>query len=257
MRGLGFIILVIMLSASGFGILNPHQGGSADTHAQGMEKTRQMVFVTTSDWNAVRGELQRYERASVREPWHETGEKIPVVVGRSGLAWGKGLHPELQGDGPIKREGDGRSPAGFFSLSSAFGYADHSKIGQLGLPYVQAIRTLECVDDVKSAYYNQVLDRKSVRNPDWKSSEQMLRGDNLYRLGVVVDHNAKHEAGCGSCIFLHIWDGPTKGTSGCTAMEAVKMEEVLRWLDRKKNPVLVQLPQSEVRRLQKVWNLPE
>jgi len=35
------------------------------------------------------------------------------------------------------------------------------------------------------------------------------------------------------------------------------MEAVLRWLDAKKQPVLVQLPQAEFERLRKIWGLPE
>jgi hypothetical protein len=33
------------------------------------------------------------------------------------------------------------------------------------------------------------------------------------------------------------------------------MEGVLRWLDAKKRPMLVQLPQVEFERLRKVWGL--
>lgn len=219
--------------------------------------SRQLVVVTTADWDAVSGVLRRFERQRTNVAWREAGEPIPIVVGRNGLAWGRGL----QGDaplpgvlGPIKKEGDGRSPAGVFRLRSAFGYA---KTSGLKLPYVQAVPTLECVDDVKSAHYNRVLDRRAVAKPDWTSSEQMRRSDDQYRLGVVVDHNAAREAGCGSCIFLHIWAGAGKGTAGCTAMDAEKMEALMRWLDAKKQPVLVQLPRAAFGRLQTTWNLPK
>ena len=221
-----------------------------------LASSRQFIVVTTKDWNAVDGELRRYERSSVKDQWQAVGEKILVVVGRNGMAWGKGLHGDAIGDGPIKKEGDGRSPAGIFSLSSAFGYAEKAKAGAVKLPYVRATATLECVDDPQSAHYNRVIDRASVKAPDWKSSEQMLRRDELYRWGVVVDHNAKGETGRGSCIFLHIWDGPGKGTAGCTAMNAAKIEEVLHWLDPQKRPLLAQLPQAEFERWQKVWGLP-
>jgi len=216
----------------------------------------QIVIVTTRDWNAVDGEMRRYERGSIDHKWKMGGEKIPIVVGRGGMAWGKGLHGDAIGDGPVKKEGDGRSPAGIFSLSSAFGYAPRQQAGEVKLPYEQAVATLECVDDPRSAHYNKVIDRAGVNNPDWKSSELMRRDDDQYRWGVVVDHNAKGEPGCGSCIFLHIWEAPGKGTAGCTAMEAAKMQDVLRWLDAKKRPVLVQLPQAEFERLRKAWGLP-
>ncbi len=59
----------------------------------------------------------------------------------------------------------------------------------------------------------------------------------------------------GSCIFLHIWEGPGKGTAGCTAMGSLSMEEVLRWLDGEKRPVLVQLPRAEFERLRGILGL--
>jgi L,D-peptidoglycan transpeptidase YkuD (ErfK/YbiS/YcfS/YnhG family) len=225
-----------------------------------LAQSSQLLIVTTKDWNAVDGELLRYERAA-DQAWHPVGQKVPIAVGRNGLAWGKGLHGNHSGlaraSDPIKKEGDGRAPAGIFSLSSAFGYAPREQAAKVKLPYLQATKTLECVDDSQSANYNRVLERGSVAKPDWKSSEEMRRDDELYRWGVVVDHNASPpQAGCGSCIFLHIWQGMGKGTAGCTAMNAARMEEILFWLDPQKKPLLVQLPRAEFERLRRVWDLP-
>jgi D-alanyl-D-alanine dipeptidase len=221
-----------------------------------LTESRQLILVTTAGWNAVDGELKRYERDSINDKWKMIGEKIPIVVGGNGMAWGKGLHGDAVGAGPVKKEGDGRSPAGVFGLSLAFGYAAREQAGEVKTPYVQAVATLECVDDPRSAHYNKVIDRAGVENPDWKSSERMRRDDDQYRWGVVVDHNARGEPGCGSCIFLHIWEARGKGTTGCTAMNSLSMEDVLRWLDAKKRPALVQLPKAEFERLRKAWGLP-
>jgi zinc D-Ala-D-Ala dipeptidase len=222
-----------------------------------LTKSRQLILVTTNGWNAVDGEMKRYERHSINDEWKMVGEKISIVVGRNGMAWGKGLHGDAIGEGPVKKEGDGRSPAGIFNLSSAFGYASREQAREVKMTYVQAVATLECVDDPRSAHYNKVIDRAGVENPDWKSSERMRRDDDQYRWGVVVDHNAEGEPGCGSCIFLHIWEAPGKGTAGCAAMEEGNMQDVLRWLDAKKRPALVQLPQAEFERLRKAWKLPK
>jgi len=222
-----------------------------------MAESRQLILDATSGWNAVDGEMRLYERDSVNDQWKTVGEKIPIVVGHNGMAWGRGLHGDAIGEGPVKQEGDGRAPAGVFSLSSAFGYAPREQAGEVKLPYVQAASTLECVDDPQSAHYNKIVDRGAVENPDWKSSERMRRDDDQYRWGVVVDHNVRREPGCGSCVFLHIWEAPGKGTAGCAAMNSSSMEEVLRWLDAKKRPVLVQLPQAEFERLRTAWGLPD
>lgn len=212
-------------------------------------ETRQLVLVVTPGWEATTGTLRRFARRGTA--WAEVGEPIAVVVGRSGLGWGHGLHPDGL-DGPQKREGDGRAPAGLFPLTEAFGY---DEAAATGLPYRHATPDLECVDDAASAHYNEVLDRRTVA-PDWESHEEMRRADDLYRLGVVVAHNQPAEAGAGSCIFLHVWSGPGTTTSGCTAMRDAAMDVVAGWLDADAAPVLVQLPEAEYARLRAAWALP-
>ena len=55
-------------------------------------ESRQLILVATSGWGAVDGEMTLYERDSINDQWKAVGEKIPIVVGRNGMAWGKGLH---------------------------------------------------------------------------------------------------------------------------------------------------------------------
>jgi len=73
---------------------------------------------------------------------------------------------------------------------------------------------------------------------------------------MVVEHNAAAVPGAGSCIFLHIWGGPAKGTAGCTAMAEEDLVRLLGWLDHKESPRLVQLPEAEYARLRAAWSLP-
>jgi D-alanyl-D-alanine dipeptidase len=84
-----------------------------------------------------------------------------------------------------------------------------------------------------------------------------MRSVEGYRWGLVVRHNAAPPvAGRGSCIFLHVWAGPGRGTAGCTAMGEESLTEILRWLDPKKGPLLVQLTEVEYARLRGAWRLP-
>lgn len=215
----------------------------------------QAVVVTTASWEATDGELRRYERDRPAGEWRPVGEPVRVVVGRAGLGWGRGLHPEVD-SGPQKREGDGRAPAGVFPLPSAFGYAP--AVPGIRLPYhhADADRSLECVDDAASPVYNRLVDRDTVREPRWRSHEEMRREDDLYRLGVWVDHNTDPvQAGSGSCIFLHLWQGPGVPTIGCTAMAPADLEAIVAWLDPRARPVLAQLPASEAERF-RGWELP-
>jgi D-alanyl-D-alanine dipeptidase len=216
--------------------------------------SRQLVVVTTPEWGSVRGTLRRFERSGESAKWTQVGEAFEVVVGRGGLGWGDGV-VETKGVGPSKREGDGRAPAGVFLLTSAFGFEGAREASWLRVPYTALTPTVECVDDAASSHYNRVVDRADVKAVDWNSSERMREVEG-YRWGVVVAHNARAVPGRGSCIFLHVWAGPSKGTAGCTAMEQANLEALLRWLDSGKRPLLVQLPESEYARLGPLWKLP-
>src|SRR5947209_1472845 len=223
--------------------------------ASPLSRSRQLVLVTTRDWDAVQGTLRRFERKNEKAEWHGVGDAIPIVVGRGGMGWGAGLNARV-GEGPLKKEGDGKAPAGVFKLGPAFGFDTTAEASWLRMPYTTLTPTVECVDDVGSRRYNLIVDRNAVRDVDWKSSERM-RSVEGYRWGVFVEHNSNPAfAGRGSCIFLHVWAGPEKGTAGCTAMEQPNLEELMRWLDSKKRPVLVQLPEAEYARFKNVWGLP-
>lgn len=230
---------------------------AADSSASFMSSSRQIAVVRTANWQASHGTLQRFERASVSAPWQAVGSSIPVVVGRNGLAWGIGLHAIDQSMLPVKIEGDGKAPAGLFSLGPAFGYAAPASVSWIRLPYIQSDPALRCVDDAASRHYNSLVSEGVVAR-DWKSSEDMLRKDEVYRLGMVIQHNwaEKTIPGNGSCIFFHIWEGPDIGTSGCTAMHPVDLEQLLRWLDPAANPLLLQLPESEMRRFREIPDVP-
>jgi L,D-peptidoglycan transpeptidase YkuD (ErfK/YbiS/YcfS/YnhG family) len=224
----------------------------------------QMIAVTTNSWDSPQGTLRRYERERPGNPWHAVGEPIAVMVGKSGLGWGTGIltspardaHGSLKND-PVKKEGDGKAPAGVFRLSKAFGYAAQEQAGWK-MPYVSLTPTIECVDDEKSKFYNTLVDTTAV-SADWGSheNEKMRRPDDLYRWGILVDHNANPpRAGGGSCIFMHIWRGPGQPTVGCTAMAQADLESLLGWLDPERKPLLVQLPAAQYQKLRHRWNVP-
>jgi len=113
----------------------------------------------------------------------------------------------------------------------------------------------ECVDDVRSVHYNTIVDRDSVARVDWTSSEKMREIDQ-YVYGVHVAYNAPPAASRGSCIFLHVWAGPRSTTAGCTAMELDALKMLMGWVDPRRRPMLVQLPQSALEQRRKEWTLP-
>ncbi|NWC96750.1 MULTISPECIES: L,D-transpeptidase [unclassified Pseudomonas] len=218
--------------------------------AQIPDDSRQLIVVTTPDWNAIQGTAQRYERHG--QGFQKVGEPFAIVVGKNGMAWGTGLTTPAPDQQPLKREGDGKAPAGIFTLGSAFGYASTAATR---LPYTTSTATRECVDDSQSSHYNTLVDSLAV-NKDWTSSEQMLRKDQLYRQGIFVEHNTPASANDGSCIFLHIWRSNRAGTLGCTAMDPAQIQQLFAWLDPREHPLLVQLPVAQYEQYRGRWKLP-
>ncbi len=225
-----------------------------ETVPEGLAQARQLVLVVTPSWDAPAGTLRAYYRGMAGADWGQALPEIPVNVGRSGLAWGRGLSGGPRGDGPAKREGDGRAPAGIFALPGAF--AEPGAPGSRAFSVRPSSPSLVCVDDVASAHYNRVVDAAATPR-DWNSAEEMQRPDGLYRQVVLVDHNVSPTTpGAGSCIFLHIWRGPDRPTAGCTSMDPAALEALVAWLDAGAAPVLVQLPEVDYQRLREVWRLP-
>ncbi|HQY82897.1 hypothetical protein [Thermomonas sp.] len=217
----------------------------------------QLVLVTTADWDATTGTLRYYQREGTR--WRQVGGPFDITVGRTGTAWGIGLHA-ARNDGPVKREGDGKAPAGVFAIGTAFGYAPSATTG---LAYKGMGSNDWCIDVPESSYYNRIIDRSLVKAPHLdKSSEPMRRdihadGDQRYREGFVIEHNAEGAvANGGSCIFAHLWKAPGEATAGCTAMAPGSMAPLLAWLDARRQPVFVELPLAQYAQLRTAWNLP-
>ncbi len=229
-----------------------------------LASARQLLLVTTPDWNAVGGSLHAFDRSAggewvpARLPASAASAAGPrgavIVVGKSGLAWDPGMASPVKG--PIKVEGDGRSPAGVFALGTAFGFARAADASWLRLPYVEITSTLECVDDPASGHYNTLTDRLAV-DVDWKSSEKMREIAPAYHWGVVVDYNTRPAVpGRGSCVFLHVGGEAGRGTAGCTAMNEGTLKALMQWLDPAQAPVLVQLPLDAYSALRTAWALP-
>ena len=207
-----------------------------------LQNTTQLLVVTTKDWQSPGATLQRYEKEGRR--WKQKGKTLQVITGKNGLGWGRGLHRIPKQAKFIKKEGDGKAPAGIFRLKNGFGYQPFS----IEYPYTVYKETDHCVDDGKSKWYNQIIDSTKVKK-DYSSYERMKFPKNYYKYGLVVDHNPKAIPGAGSCIFMHIKKPNRIPTVGCTAMSETEIKSVLKWLDAAKHPLLIQAPSSEMPKL--------
>ena len=216
----------------------------------------QAIVVVTDNWDAIHGSLRRYERDF--HGWHIVGKAEPVIIGRNGAAWGKDFASNGLG-GPVKQEGDNRSPAGVFRIGEAFGY---EPTAATALPYRGLQATDYCVDTITSPFYNRIVDTRDVGEQAEKDSTEPMRrdihvhGDQRYRLGFVIASNPGNTPRFGSCIFAHIWHSPDTPTAGCTAMTLPVMQRLLGWLRPERKPVFVLLPRKIYEAQWKAWQLP-
>jgi len=216
-----------------------------------IKESRQLLVVTAKSWKSQTGILQRYKKRSKK--WYKVGKTINVHLGRNGLGWGRGLHTIPKNAKIVKKEGDGKAPAGIFELKYAFGY----DFIDVKYPYIVYDTFDHCVDDINSVLYNKIIDSQKVKKEySYNSKEKMKLRTNYYKYGIVVNHNHINEKnaikGAGSCIFMHI---KNTTTAGCTVMKEKDLIRIIKWLDRKKQPLLVQGTKEMLQSFNKVLKI--
>jgi L,D-peptidoglycan transpeptidase YkuD (ErfK/YbiS/YcfS/YnhG family) len=215
----------------------------------------QLIVAVSDGWDHSTARMMRFDRG--KSGWEAVAAPVNVLLGRNGLAWGRGTQQIPRGaPGGIKREGDGRAPAGCYAISKVFGY-DRALPAGAKFPYRQVGLWDAWSDDPKNPYYNRhiVVDPKKV--PSWFDAARMRHGDAAYRWLVEIRHNADPPVpGAGSVIFFHIRRGPDRKTSGCTTMMESDLVSMIRWLREKENPHYVLLPRADYERLRPSWGLP-
>jgi L,D-peptidoglycan transpeptidase YkuD (ErfK/YbiS/YcfS/YnhG family) len=226
-------------------------------HAQVPEACRQIIVTQTPKWGSMTGQMQVFQRPSARHPWQRSWESaVPVLLGRNGLAWGRGVFTAPENGVPAKVEKDGKAPAGIFQLGQLFGYADEAP-GAARWPYVQVTPYDAWVDDVRSPYYNQHVRVKPNAIPPWFEKQRMRLGDAAYKWMIVIQHNTQPPvSGYGSAIFFHVRRGPKTPTAGCTSMAEENLVRLIRWLDPQASPHYVLLPSGDYQALRAAWRLP-
>lgn len=240
------------LFAGGFFLF---QAGAAP--AQIGPAVRQVIVATAPDWNSPRATLQCFHRTGPGAAWQAVFPKaFPVLLGKKGLAWGRGVFAPPQNGVGAKIEKDWRAPAGVFQLGMLFGYAAAAPRG-CQWPYVQVGPWDAYVDDPANPNYNRHVRVSPQSVPPWFEKQKMRLGDAAYRWMLEIRHNQNPAVpGYGSAIFFHVRRGADKPSAGCTTMAVENLEAMLRWLDPRAFPHYVLLPGADYSALRAAWRLP-
>ncbi|MBL8895224.1 MAG: L,D-transpeptidase family protein [Rhizobiales bacterium] len=135
---------------------------------------------------------------------------IPCRLGRSGIK-------------PLKREGDGATPAGRWTLRHVLFRSDRITRPLTRLAGRAMRRGDGWCDAPEDRNYN-----RPVRLPYPASHENLWRNDRLYDVVVILSHNERpRQRYHGSAVFLHMADPEGRPTAGCIAVAPRDMARLL------------------------------
>ncbi len=188
------------------------RGSPAAAGGPAAPQRRQLITVTAASYGATYATLTAYQntghgRHRVFGPW-------TARIGRNGFA------PPGH-----KREGDGKTPSGSFSLTFIFGVGPNPAFR---FPFRRIHPYDFWDDDPASPRYNEWVDGRHA-SPG-ASPEPM--DVSAYDGGVAIGYNTARTPGLGSAIFLHLNIGIA--TAGCVTLPGSELLPLLRWL----NPAL-------------------
>ena len=133
-----------------------------------------------------------------------------------------------------KREGDLKTPTGYYALPFAFGKKNDLNTR---FEFVEIGKNHVWVSDTTSSEYNRIVVDNEGQYMNNKANELLYRNDHLYDYAIVVDYNTDPVVvGKGSGIFMHIKRAENHGTAGCVAMTNEEIVKLIEWLDSSKKP---------------------
>lgn len=215
----------------------------------------QCVVGVADGWDSSHVTLSYFEKKG--EAWQRVGGEWKGRLGSKGLVWGRGIHPN-PGGAVLKKEGDGRTPAGVFDLGGVWGA--HKSVKKHPKTFYHQVTSRDLwVEDATSKYYNQFLTLDHEPATTWEKKAQMKQDDYPHSLKLFIAHNAVPNVvkGGGSSIFFHIWRrGGAAATAGCTTMEETKLRWLIAAVDPGCRPLYIILPRAEYEKFKPVWKLP-
>lgn len=213
------------------------------SHLSSIGDSTQVITVVTPSMGSDHGNLHAWQK--INGQWRSFKPRAFAWVGRNGLA------PADQ-----RLQNTGTTPAGTFSLVSAFGNARNPGTK---MHYLRVTSSTNWPYDPNNPSTYNVL--QTVNSSQWRSdwNEHLQSIWRQYALAVVLDYNLPTgpirtlpngvrvtdepaNTAKGGGIFLHVaGDSPS---SGCITVKKPLMRAILRWLDPAQHPVIVIEPQD-------------
>ncbi len=230
-----FLTLAIVM----LGLATPVASQATPALLDGITDSKQVIMVTANSWDSTTGSVQVF--AKKNKIWTTTQGSVKANLGYGGLV-----------PGSERAQESGTTPTGTYPITWAFGIKSDPGTK---LKYIR-------VDNNDAWTYNPRVPSTynifQTVNKKWSSYgddvERLTTYGMQYNYVAVLDFNlpkgkiTKDANGInrtdqaantsrGGGIFLHVSNG-TK-TAGCISIPGKSMKAILKWLDPKKNPVMV------------------
>ncbi len=150
--------------------------------------------------------------------WQKKGDRWEQKISTDAILGRNGLSDHTF-------EGDKTTPIGCYELGIAFGNKPNP--GTV-LPWVDVNPYHYWIDDLGSAYYNQLIDSRQVPK-GWRSGEHLSDYVPHYNYSVNIEVNPQCRKDSTSAIFLHC-SGGALYTSGCVGIGEWEMKTALQLL---------------------------
>ena len=123
-----------------------------------------------------------------------------------------------------KKEGDNKTPKGFFKIQHLYFRKDRLKKPKTRLKCIEINKNMGWCDDPRSMKYN-----KLINLPFSGSCEKLFRKENIYDIILVLDFNMNPiRKNKGSAIFIHVAKKNYEKTKGCIAIKKVELLKILK-----------------------------
>jgi hypothetical protein len=206
-----------------------------------LAKAEQLLLVVADDWNAPTAKVQRYTKRP--RGWEAVTPALDVMLGKNGLAWGKGVVTLKGFGGAPSKPDDARSIAGVFALGKLRGYETAAPPGGSS-EFEQLSDGSVCIEDPRSKKYGMILDAKKAVKPDWKIAKPLRTDDLAYAWMLPVQ--------TAGCVSFHLGAAPDAAN---IVLKAEDMQTLARWVVPSKT-VYVALPKEAYKSLKASWRLP-